>query len=237
MQLEVDNREPLDIKNLLSEKIPSIVFKNLDRGDFVFKDELGEIKYIFERKSLNDLECSIKDGRYLEQSYRLLESNIDPRNIFYIIEGNFNNYCSRKGENVKKMLFSSIFSLSTKKGFSVMKTINSIETVELLYYFYLKAEKSRNDKEDSKEYMEVIKASKKSHITKENINEIMLCQIPGISTISAKAIIDKAKNIENMIMNIRENDDYLADIIVKNNSTTRKLSKRVIQSIKDFLLV
>ena len=237
MYLEVDNREPIDIKNLLSEKIDKIEFKNLDIGDYIFRNELGEIEYVFERKSLSDLESSIKDGRYLEQSFRLLESNIDPRNIFYIIEGNLNQYCNRKSENIKKMLYSAIFSLATNKGFSIMKTLNNVETVDLLYYFFLKAQKMTSEKSiGSKEYTDVIKISKKANITKNNINEIMLCQIPGISNISARAIIFKVSTIENLIKNIRDDPDYLSDIIVKNNSSTRKLSKKVIQSIKDFLL-
>ena len=42
-------------------------------------------------------------------------------------------------------------------------------------------------------YTNVIKSSKKSNITKENINEIMLSQIPGVSSIIANAIMVQYK--------------------------------------------
>ena len=45
---------------------------------------------IIERKSLSDLIASIKDGRYNEQSYRLIHSSgLYRHHIVYLIEGGF----------------------------------------------------------------------------------------------------------------------------------------------------
>jgi len=58
---------------------------------------------LFERKSFSDLLSSIKDGRYEEQSYRLLNSGeFPPHSIFYLIEGMFSQL---RAPSDKKLLF------------------------------------------------------------------------------------------------------------------------------------
>ena len=47
-------------------------------------DKNNNIVMIIERKSLNDLLASVKDGRYNEQSFRLDETPIENNKIFYI---------------------------------------------------------------------------------------------------------------------------------------------------------
>ena len=93
MILNIDNREPKEIINYLnffneSSKNKVIInITKLNLGDYVFYDEINEKNIlIIERKSLNDLEASIKDGRYNEQSLRLNEANIENHNIYYLIE-------------------------------------------------------------------------------------------------------------------------------------------------------
>ena len=54
----------------------------------IFEKSLFKLIILIERKSLNDLESSIKDGRYSEQSIRLNSSEIHNHNIYYLIEGN-----------------------------------------------------------------------------------------------------------------------------------------------------
>lgn len=63
--------------------------KRLAVGDFlwVVRDQNGEdyvLPYIIERKRIDDLACSIKDGRFHEQKFRLKHSGI--ANIIYLIE-------------------------------------------------------------------------------------------------------------------------------------------------------
>ena len=77
-----------------------------------------KIEYLFERKSLSDLVASIKDGRYEEQSYRLIHaSNVPPSRIMYVIEGMFSQI---RNPQEKKMVYSGMTSLSVFKGFSVL---------------------------------------------------------------------------------------------------------------------
>ena len=102
MKLFVDSREPKDIISLIESRV-NIETGNLDIGDFLIKNDDDEIVMIFERKSLNDLVSSIKDGRYNEQSFRLSEHPLDNHNIYYIIEGNIMNFCNKNSEQIQKI--------------------------------------------------------------------------------------------------------------------------------------
>ena len=65
-------------------------------------------------------------------------------------------------------------------------------------------EKDEETKDDSKEakekdYCTVVKKVKKDNITTDNIGEIMLCQIPSISSTTALAILSQFKTLPNLI--------------------------------------
>jgi crossover junction endonuclease MUS81 len=97
MNIVIDAREQELIKhiqfflgNILKFKNIQVVVESLPIGDIIIKQNEEEKMYI-ERKSLNDLASSIKDGRYEEQSYRLNGLNIHNHNIVYLIEGDVNN--------------------------------------------------------------------------------------------------------------------------------------------------
>lgn len=89
-----------------------------------------------------------------------------------------------------------------------------------------------------KEYCSVVKKVKKDNITPDNIGEIMLCQIPGISSASALAILSEFKTLPNLIKSIQENDTCLNAICTTDaNGKSRKISKTAIATIIKFLKV
>ena len=278
MRLVIDNREPVDIIRYLEaisgEKSNkylnmSIEIKPLDIGDYeIYYDDDEKPCIIIERKSLADLESSIKDGRYKEQSFRLDKSQIPNHNIMYLIEGNIQNY--RNG-GFRPTIYSTMLSLNYFKGFSVIHSNNKIETGEIIYNFIQKLgkesgksgyynnnglhkpeSKTDNDKEkdnndidtdkdtdvileqDSKpeNYLDTIKVQKKSFITRDNIFELMLMQIPGISSVSAKAIAERYLNMKGLLAILETDPDYFLNIRLSNG---RKLNKNILNSIKDFL--
>ena len=236
MIIKVDVREK-DLIELLQQKIKLIDNINLDicqldLGDFIICDENNNDGYIIiERKSLVDLAQSIKDGRYLEQSFRLANNKIHNHNIIYLIEGNVENYNPQKTSIPLKTLYSTIFCLQYYKGFSVNRTFNKLETADFIIKIADKLFREKNKlgyydgNVDSSSYSENIKMNKKSNITHENINEIMLSQIPGISIKTSKAILEKFKNIKNIIKHI-ESGGNLDDIKYVNKSNKEmKISK------------
>ena len=80
MNLLIDNREQELIKIL---DIP-FERKNLLLGDIVYANEDKEY-IIIERKTINDLLSSIKDGRHREQKMRLMNTNKNKVHYIYII--------------------------------------------------------------------------------------------------------------------------------------------------------
>lgn len=239
MKLLIDNREPTDIINILKMRIKNVEQTNLDIGDFIIKTDSDEIVMIFERKSLPDLVASIKDGRYAEQSFRLGDCLLNNHNIFYIIEGNIMNFCNRKPEPIQKMIFSSMLSLSYKKGFSLLHTSGFIETCEFIIRFMEKLDIEKIDMGGGKSsdtcYSNVIKTAKKSNITTENIGEIMLSQIPGVSIVVAQAIMQHYKTMSNLINSLQIDPSTLKNIQIEYKNGTRKINKVIISNLLQFL--
>ena len=88
----------------------------------------------------------------------------------------------------------------------------------------------------SKDYCSVIKKVKKDNITEDNIGEIMLCQIPGISSVTALTIMEKFKNLPNLVKCIQDNPDCLNGISTTDaNGKLRKISKTAIATIVKYL--
>lgn len=87
-----------------------------------------------------------------------------------------------------------------------------------------------------KDYCAVVKKTKKDNITENNISEIMLCQIPGISSVTAIAIMKHFSNITDLIYKVNENPECLQQIYIESNGKVRKLNKNIIESIHKFLI-
>jgi ERCC4-type nuclease len=246
MQLLIDLREPrVLVQNIIAlneaaKNKVTIVQKNLDIGDYVFYDELTEqILLIIERKSLSDLEASIKDGRYKEQSFRLNEAPTHNHNIIYLLEGAIINY---KEVGFRSTLYSTLFSLNYYKGFSVINTLNQTETATMLVSFASKINRENkpgfysdkaltNTSDDS--YIETIKTSKKAHINRENIFHLMLMQIPGISSVSALALANEFKNMESLLQSLKQENTKTFENIKL--ASGRKLNKNIFVTLRDFL--
>ena len=141
----IDFREKEIIKHC-SEMNKNIEIKteNLLLGDILID------KLLIERKTINDLAASIVDGRYREQSFRLLKAIDEGYKVFYFIEGNMDLYT---GAISKNTLVSTIYSL-THKGFQVLLTKNSKDTAFFLLQF---AEKMKKDTEKMKKDTEKMK--------------------------------------------------------------------------------
>jgi ERCC4-type nuclease len=159
MIVKVDTREQslLQQMNKLIATIPIfnkiiVQSETLPIGDIIICDGETE-KLIIERKSVADLQSSIKDGRYEEQSYRLNGLNHHNHNIIYLIEGNLNNPYNAnrfKSENTgvteKLTLFSAMFSLNYYKGFSVFRSFSLEETATIICNMAYKLEKESTTK-------------------------------------------------------------------------------------------
>jgi ERCC4-type nuclease len=280
MKLIIDVREAALYNKsfLINESYSSsnveIETKSLPLGDALIETGEGKPVWIVERKSLTDLLASLIDGRYEEQSYRLQNDVDHPRhNVVYIIEGMYSQLT--KPEH-KRVILSTMASLSYFKGFSVFRTCSVQETAELLVYFADKIdrkfqkgvlpyvyrwnsdrteesgecltfppksldntlEKTRGDvNEVIPPYCSVVKKVKKDNITSDNIGEILLSQIPGISSVTAVAIMTECNGSLKTLIHLLESDQTKIDtIMIGGGEKKKRISKNLVEKLKSFLL-
>jgi ERCC4-type nuclease len=274
MKIIIDEREHslYEKCQLLSNQYKNIVLSKevLPLGDILFKtnDDIDII--LIERKSFSDLLSSIKDGRYEEQSYRLLNSSgLLPHSIFYLLEGMFSQLYN---PNDKKIILSAMTSLQYFKGFSMIRTSSVNETAEFVLsmadkidrelqkgkqpYYLSEAYRQTNTIDNTEnleniidlsnntinptitisQYCSVVKKVKKDNITPENIGEIILCQIPGISSTTAMAIMKNFNGFPQFIDELKKNPQCIENITTESNGKMRKISKSCLDNIRRFLL-
>ena len=257
--LRIDCREREFITQLtemiaIQPKYQSIQFvvEQLSIGDIILSNsETKEDLVVIERKTITDLMSSVKDGRYNEQSFRLSEIPTSNHNIFYLIEGSTSNEKIFQKMD-KSTFYSCLFSLNYYKGFSIMQSSCISQSVFIICNMVLKLQKGLHEKKqpfsngsvqnenEEKEYIHVRKMTKKEHTTTNNIDEIMLAQIPGVSATMAVTIMQKFGSIQNIIQTFHsenKNMKMFDDIYcVTSNDKKRKLSKTAIQKIYQYLL-
>ena len=259
MKVIIDEREAslyelcINHENLNKELI--VLEKHvLQLGDILFTSDDETTTFLcIERKSLQDLLASIKDGRYSEQSYRLSNCFPNPHNVVYLLEGMLSTVKD------KKLVISCIASLNYFKGFSVHRTISLAETA--MYILCMADKIAREFKKggrtvgspkpdgsspplntpelnnvekplESTDYCDVVKVSKKANITKENIGQMLLMQIPGISSTVSIEIMKPFASFIEFVDRIRSEPEYLSQIKVNG----RKIGSNVIKGINEFIL-
>lgn len=275
MKIIVDEREHalyerLDAK-LCSLKTPSFAILEkevLPLGDILIQTDEGKSVMLIERKTYSDLLASIKDGRYEEQSYRLIHSSGYPlHSIVYLLEGLFSQI---RTPLEKKIVYSAMTSLHFFKGFSIYKTATVDETAEWLintadkidrefgkgripYYLTpnfagtLRLRETNQSTETTEpppapsepsesDYCSVVKKVKKDNVTPDNIGEIILCQIPGISSITAMAIMSNFDSFNHFINELQANPQCIENLTVTTNGKARKINKTSIENIRHYLL-
>lgn len=108
------------------------------------------------------------------------------------------------------------------------------------------------EQSEEKDYVHVVKKVKKENITTNNIDEIMLSQVPGISSTIAIAIIRKFKSIKNIVESydnfIKENQsepiskelvskELFNDIFyINSKGDRRKITKTSMNNLYQYLL-
>ena len=248
MKVIIDEREAslyelcLNHENLNKELIV-LEKRVLQLGDILFTSDDETTTFLcIERKTLLDLLASIKDGRYSEQSYRLSNCFPNPHNVVYLLEGMLSTVKDRK------LVISCIASLNYFKGFSVHRTVSLAETA--MYILCMADKIARGGRTygspippplnnpsvekplESTDYCDVVKVSKKANITKENIGQMFLMQIPGISSAISIEIMKPFANFLEFVDRIRSEPGYLSQIKVNG----RKIGSNVIKGINEFIL-
>ena len=227
MEIIIDNRENSLIK-LLEENKKVFIKKNLEIGDIQFIEN-DKLIYIVERKTINDLGASIKDGRYKEQKIRLLSNHSN--NIYYIIEGNIDD-CNTLN---RKALLGSIINMSFRDNIKVISSNNIKDTYDIILQIRRKYDEGKFKEIESStdNYVSSIKMNKKENMSKELCNIVQLATIPGVSQKISKIILEKYGSMSNLIEEYKKTDNLLlADISLGK----RKIGKVLSIKIYDYLI-
>jgi ERCC4-type nuclease len=281
MKVIVDERETelyekLDAKLCSQTRAGCVdIFREvLPIGDVLVQTNEGKNVLIIERKTFADLLSSIKDGRYEEQSYRLLNaSGLPPHSVFYLLEGMF----SQRSPIETKIIYSAMTSLQFFKGFSVHRASTTNEAAEWILYMADKIDREfakghvpyyltnayfgkptetepetkpqnilypfSNDNTNtsgteltSSNYCTVVKKVKKDNVTPENIGEIVLCQIPGISSVTAMAIMKQFRTFPCFISELQKNPQCIDNLTIETNGKIRKINKSSLDNIRKYFL-
>ena len=164
-----------------------------------------------------------------------------------MIEGDINNYkhsSYSKHIITSKTLRSSVVSILYTKGFSVLFTNSIQDSANWILHFAEKIYKNGysnyyNDREPtSTHYTEHIKMKKQGNITPENIDQIMLSQIPSISGTIANAILGEFKTLNTLIQKLGDDKNVLSGFSYNTaQGKQRKLPKNVISNLLLYLKI
>ena len=225
----------LDSREITLEKIfenhyqKNFTYQNLQIGDIQIKNENNDDISVFERKTINDLKSSLKDGRFSEQKARILSSNFVHK--CYIFEGQ----CDEEFKSIFKQI---IIRLQMKYNMLVFLTENIEDTYKLITTIVDKYEKDVTyydcDKSQSASinYIDTVKLCKKENITPSLCFKLQLAQIPLISKTIANEIVTYYPTWKHLI-NVLESD---VDAF-KRNMTQCKMGKKKIESLMKHVLM
>ena len=262
MECHIDQREHKIKKYFLehsNSKIKSMIhLSNLDIGDIEIKYQ-GKTILLIERKTMEDLGSSIRDGRHKEQKFRIMNSQIPLKNVVFLIEGKLVDL--NFGNIKKKTLQGAILNTLFRDGIQVYRTVDIQETCFFIERFLDKFIKDGiknipqllSDKlEDNPNlnYIDVKKVKKKNNLTPEVFNKLVLLQIPGVSQNIVDRIFQEYSSIKNILESYEKIDKLEEDekkshsqkkLLLSNlemtvaNQKKRKIGKVVSTRIYEFL--
>ena len=105
------------------------------------------------------------------------------------------------------------------------KTLEPAKEIENVINPVAKEIENVHINEPTKSYSGFVKTVKKENITQENISEIMLCQIPGISSIYAKSVLNYFGGFSKMVEKIKDETAKFDNITYETNGKQRKIPK------------
>lgn len=224
----------------------------------------GVTIYIFERKAKNDLDASIKDGRYAEQKSRLLQTNLPTKNIIYVIE----NLPKMRDQSTYTRVWSAMCNSQHRDGFTVFQTKTTDETAQYISSIGQSVQKfgpklhllvpSTVSPSPADTPMSLSSPSpqiavaaattpaaaagdpkvfiniKKNHVTSENIFKYILTLIPRCSESVADAIISMYPTMTVLLDAFKKHGEYCLADL-KHGACQRRIGTKLSQQISQTL--
>lgn len=230
MEVKVDYRENA-LKNWFDKDTDfRILYENLQIGDIQISKEEDGIKkdiLVLERKTIPDLQHSLRDGRFSEQKKRIVSSNFI--NKGYIIEGSVAPH-DAKFENILRQL---IIRLQFKDKMCVFLTGSVNDTTSLVKEIHRKLTLDRklyDTSEPDKAYVETLHVCKKNNLDPITCFILQLSQIPTISKTIAQVIASYYPNWTSLIEGIKDKDTFIK------NTKAAKIGPKRYEQLVDYII-
>lgn len=248
LQMIIDSRERNILDILKSYDFTLLTTKNLNVGDiqFLYNDT---IILIIERKTIDDLAHSIKDGRFREQKIRL--NKYDHNIILYLIEGfiDLNKFKNIEKTKVCGLPLPTIIGAQTnilvRDKMKIYRTNYINESVYFILNLYHKFQLYGNSEEsflNTSQYVDMIQSRKKDNMNPSNCFIIQLSQIPGCSINMAKQIVSESTSMLQLCQayscldTIKEKEKLLENIKYQtSNNKSRKIGSKMSAKIYNYI--
>ncbi len=195
-KITIDVRE----RALLEHLDEGIVREQLLLGDALISSPCGARTLVLERKTIDDLAASLKDGRLHEQKARLL-ATYDRRDVMYVIEGAGRgwpgSHATAHGGIKEAALEACIVNMSVRDGICVLRTRDPKATagliVDIARRMSDKPEKYIWRRVDDDAQVVVAPPKKNASLRDADSPALLIAQIavvPGVSTALARRVVD-----------------------------------------------
>lgn len=194
LKITVDTRERHLIEAMAHLKVTHET-ASLTIGDIMItSSDEKTIYYVIERKTIADLDASIKDGRYREQQSRLSEAREDsPQTIvIYLIEG---------PPPYPKKVESAMLSIRFRHNFQVITSSSVTNSVDLLTQLVAKTPEWIKDRAEKP--ADWVPKARKGRITPDECYICMLSSIPHVSPQIARAIQEYYPSMSKLLESLR----------------------------------
>lgn len=181
VKIAVDNRETAEFDVMLERAGASVERRQLEVGDFVCSS-----RCIVERKTRDDFEASIVDGRLFTQLPNLIANY---GRVIIIVEGERNDGEGRERLG-KSALLGAYASVITDFGAALFFTRSIEKTAELVYAI------AKHEQRTTKSAMR-LSAKRKTHTLSQNQRSVIE-MLPMIGPKQAKNLLEHFGNIQNL---------------------------------------
>lgn len=215
----VDARER-DIVALFGPDPVDLEVRTLDICDFLFLNDNGDVVLALERKTIADLDASLRDGRMADQRERMTAAY--GSRVGYLIEG-------RIDWSDPKMA-GALTGLIVRHRYPVFRTADKADTVSLLRHLDSSAAKGRLERYgvDGAQAGPVQTAPKKRTDNPRDAGVAMLACVSGVSAAAAKAVLDVHTDVPRLVDALRADGAAAVKDIVLGKRKLGKIGDKLV---------
>lgn len=243
VELLVDHREPTALKTRLVELLSdeecakhaiAVEYCNLEAGDVALRHD-GKLLLLLERKELNDLCASLKDGRAAEQKQKMAAIVTEDPNVALglIVEGEHTRH--ERAKAIQTVTCTS----RLRDGYFVFHTIDTADTAGLvarLATLYARGKMQPFDAETNRRYLLTARASHRAAgISRHDSWWVLaLTQVAGVGAAAAQAIAERYPSARALVQAYAEAakpEELLAGLLPRGGK--RRLGPKLSQRVYD----